>query len=64
MRKNTNIAAQQASHSSMTEEQVYNISTSYLGKLPKNLVEPYTNISSKWQILMKVLEGGKDIYLY
>jgi len=48
MRKNTNIAAQQASHSSMTEEQVYNISTSYLGKLPKNLVEPYTNISSKW----------------
>jgi len=45
----------------MTEEQIYGISAGYLDKLPKNLVEPYTNTSSKWQILMKVPEGGKDI---
>ena len=47
MRKDTNITVQQANHSSMTKEQIYNISTGYLGKLPKNLVKPYANISSK-----------------
>jgi len=64
MREDTNIAAQQASYSSMTEGQIYGIFTSYLGKLPKNLVKPYTNASSEWQILMKVSEREKDIYLY
>ena len=48
----------------MTEEWIYRISAGYLGKLSKNLVEPYTNASSEWQILMKVPEEGKDIYLY
>jgi len=48
----------------MTEGQIYGIFTSYLGKLPKNLVKPYTNASSEWQILMKVSEREKDIYLY
>ena len=47
MREDINIAAQQAGHSSMTEERIYGISTGYLGKLPKNLVEPYANTSSK-----------------
>jgi len=47
MREDTNIAAQQASHSSMTEERIYGISTGYLGKLPENLVDPYTNASSE-----------------
>jgi len=61
MREDTNIAVQQAGHSSTTEERIYGISASYLGKLPKNLVEPYANASSKWQILMKIPEGGKDI---
>jgi len=64
MREDTNIAAQQAGYSNMTEERIYGISTGYLGKLPKNLVEPYANTSSEWQILMKVPKGGKDIYLY
>jgi len=35
-----------------------------LGKLSKNLVEPYTNASSEWQILIKIPEEEKDIYLY
>ena len=64
MREDTNIAVQQASHSSITKERIYGISVGYLGKLPENLVEPYANTSSEWQILMKVPEGGKDIYLY
>ena len=64
MREDTNIAAQQAGHSSMTEERIYGISTGYLGKLSKNLVEPYVNTSSKYQILMKVPEKGKDVYSY
>jgi len=61
MRKDTNIAVQQAGHSSTTKEQIYGISAGYLDKLPKNLVKPYANASSKWQILMKVPERDKDI---
>jgi len=64
IKEDTNIAAQQAGHSSITKERIYGISTGYLGKLPKNLVEPYANTSSEWQILMKVPERGKDVYLY
>ena len=64
MREDTNIIAQQAGYSSTTEEWIYSISTGYLDKLPENLVEPYANASSKWQILIKVPERGKDIYLY
>jgi len=48
----------------MTEEQIYSISTGYLGKLSKNLVKSYANVSNKWQILIKVPERGKDVYLY
>ena len=47
MREDTNIAVQQAGHFSTTKEQIYGISTGYLGKLPENLVKPYANVSSE-----------------
>jgi len=47
----------------MTEKQTYRISASYLHKLPENLVKPYANTSSEWQILIKVPGRGK-VYQY
>ena len=64
MREDINIVTQQTGYSSMTKEWIYKISAGYLGKLSENLVEPYANTSSKWQILIKVPEGEKHIYLY
>ena len=64
MREDVNVAAQQASHSGATEERMYGVSTDYLGSLPKNLIEPYANASAEWQVLMKVPEGGKNVYMY
>jgi len=47
MQKNVNVAAQQAGHSGATEEQIYSVSIGYLGRLPKNLIELYTNASAE-----------------
>jgi len=43
---------------------MYGVSTGYLGRLPKNLIEPYANASAEWQVLMKVPEGGKNVYMH
>ena len=64
MREDVNVAAQQAGHSGATEERMYGISTGYLGRLPENLIEPYANVSAEWQVLMKVPEGGKNVYMH
>jgi len=39
------------------------ISSGYLGQLPENLIEPYVKVSTKWQVLMRVPEGGKQVKL-
>ena len=59
MQEDVNVAAQQASHSGATKERMYGVSTGYLGRLSENLIEPYANASTEWQVLMKVPEGGK-----
>ena len=64
MWEDVNVAAQQAGHSGATEERMYGISTGYLGYLPENLIEPYANVSAEWQVLMKVPEGGKNVYMH
>jgi len=64
MREDVNVVAQQAGHSGTTEERIYGVSTGYLGYLPKNLIEPYANVSAEWQILIKVPEGGKNVYMH
>ena len=43
---------------------MYGISTDYLGSLPKNLIEPYANASAEWQVLIKIPEGEKNVYMH
>jgi len=43
---------------------MYGVSTGYLGRLPKNLIKLYANASAEWQVLMKVPERGKNVYMY
>ena len=64
MQEDVNVAAQQAGHSGATEEQMYGVSTGYLGPLPENLIKLYANASAEWQVLMKVPEGGKNVYMH
>jgi len=40
-------ASLQASHTRATEECLYSVSTGYLGKLPKNIVEPFARTSGE-----------------
>jgi len=50
-------------HVITTKEHIYGISSGYLGQLPENLIEPYVKVSTKWQVLMRVPEGGKQVKL-
>jgi len=56
-------ATLQAGHTRTTEERCYGVSTGYLGQMPENMVEPYANASTEWQVLMRVPEGGKQVKL-
>jgi len=40
-----NPASLQAGHTHATEEHLYGVSTSYLGKLPENMVGPFARAS-------------------
>lgn len=64
MREDINFTIQQAGHSDTTKEWIYGVFTDYLDKLSENLVKLYVNVSAKWQVLIKVSEGEKNIYLY
>jgi len=61
MREDTNFGTQQAGHSDTTKKWIYEVSAGYLGKLPENLVRPYVNASTKWQVLIKVPDRGFSI---
>jgi len=56
-------ASLQAGHTCATEEHLYGVSTSYLGKLPENMVEPFARASGEWQHFIHIPEGGTEIKL-
>jgi len=56
-------ASLQAGHTHATEERLYGVSTGYLGKLPKNMVEPFARTSGEWQRFIGIPEGGTEIKL-
>jgi len=60
---NEDLASLQTGHTHATEERLYSVSTSYLGKLPENMVEPFARASGKWQRFISIPEGGTEIKL-
>ena len=56
-------ASLQAGYTRATEERLYGVSTGYLGKLPENMVEPFSRASGKWQHFISIPEGGTEIKL-
>ena len=53
-------ASLQTDHTCATEERLYGMSTGYLGKLPENMVEPFSRASGKWQHFISIPEGGTE----
>ena len=60
---NENPASLQASHTCATKECLHGVSTSYLGKLPENMVEPFARASGEWQYFIGIPEEGTEIKL-
>ena len=56
-------ASLQAGYTHTTKECLYGVSTSYLGKLPENMVEPFARASGEWQRFIGIPEGDTEIKL-